>query len=46
MTGVVQNQDSVHEGENRPGHYYDKVQAALQEAMDEYYLDWPALSDG
>jgi pyruvate-ferredoxin/flavodoxin oxidoreductase len=37
MTGVVQNQDSYMKGKIAQRHFYDKVPAAVQEAMDEYY---------
>jgi pyruvate-ferredoxin/flavodoxin oxidoreductase len=37
MTGVVQNQDSYMKGKIAQRHYYDKVPAAVQEAMDEYF---------
>ena len=37
MTGVVQNQDSYMKGKIAQRHIYDKVPAAVQEAMDEYY---------
>jgi pyruvate-ferredoxin/flavodoxin oxidoreductase len=37
MTGVVQNQDSYMKGKIAQRTYYDKCQAAVQEAMDEYY---------
>jgi pyruvate-ferredoxin/flavodoxin oxidoreductase len=37
MTGVVQNQDSYMKGKIAQRHYYDKVPAAVQEAMDEFY---------
>jgi pyruvate-ferredoxin/flavodoxin oxidoreductase len=37
MTGVVQNQDSYMKGKIAQRTYYDKVPAAVQEAMDVYY---------
>ena len=37
MTGVVQNQDSYMKGKIAQRHFYDKVPAAVQEAMDLYY---------
>ncbi len=37
MTGVVQNQDSYMKGKIAQRTFYDKCQAAVQEAMDEYY---------
>lgn len=37
MTGVVQNQDSYMKGKIAQRFFYDKVQNAVQEAMDEYY---------
>ena len=37
MTGVVQNQDAYMKGKIAQRLYYDKVQAAVQEAMDEFY---------
>ncbi len=37
MTGVVQNQDSYMKGKIAQRHYYDKVPAAVQNAMDEFY---------
>ncbi|HAM73747.1 MAG TPA: pyruvate ferredoxin oxidoreductase [Verrucomicrobiales bacterium] len=37
MTGVVQNQDSYMKGKIAQRHLYDKVPAAVQEAMDEFY---------
>jgi len=37
MTGVVQNQDSYMKGKIAQRFFYDKVQSAVQEAMDEYY---------
>lgn len=37
MSGVVQNQDSYMKGKIAQRNYYDKVPAALQEAMDEFY---------
>jgi len=37
MTGVVQNQDSYMKGKIAQRFYYDKCQAAVQEAMDEFY---------
>jgi pyruvate-ferredoxin/flavodoxin oxidoreductase len=37
MTGVVQNQDSYMKGKIAQRHYYDKVPAAVQEAMDEFH---------
>src|SRR6187401_1062458 len=37
MTGVVQNQDSYMKGKIAQRHFYDKVPAAVQEAMDELY---------
>src|SRR6185503_11731295 len=37
MSGVVQNQDSYMKGKIAQRALYDKVQGALQEAMDEYH---------
>ncbi len=37
MTGVVQNQDSYMKGKIAQRTFYDKVPAAVQEAMDEFY---------
>lgn len=37
MSGVVQNQDSYMKGKIAQRHFYDKVPAAVQEAMDLYY---------
>jgi pyruvate-ferredoxin/flavodoxin oxidoreductase len=37
MTGVVQNQDSYMKGKIAQRHYYDRCQAAVQEAMDEFH---------
>jgi pyruvate-ferredoxin/flavodoxin oxidoreductase len=37
MTGVVQNQDAYMKGKIAQRHFYDKVPAAVQEAMDEFY---------
>ncbi len=37
MTGVVQNQDSYMKGKIAQRHYYDRVPAAIQSAMDEFY---------
>src|SRR6185503_6784507 len=37
MSGVVQNQDSYMKGKIAQRNLYDKVPAAVQEAMDEYY---------
>jgi pyruvate-ferredoxin/flavodoxin oxidoreductase len=37
MTGVVQNQDSYMKGKIAQRTYYDKVPAAIQNAMDEFY---------
>jgi pyruvate/2-oxoacid:ferredoxin oxidoreductase alpha subunit len=37
MTGVVQNQDSYMKGKIAQRLFYDKCQAAVQEAMDTYY---------
>ncbi len=37
MSGVVQNQDSYMKGKIAQRFYYDKVPAAVQEAMDEFY---------
>lgn len=37
MSGVVQNQDSYMKGKIAQRVYYDKVEAALVEAMDEFY---------
>ncbi|NJN81129.1 MAG: pyruvate ferredoxin oxidoreductase [Caldilineaceae bacterium] len=37
MTGVVQNQDSYMKGKIAQRNYYDKVPAAIQNAMDEFY---------
>jgi pyruvate-ferredoxin/flavodoxin oxidoreductase len=37
MSGVVQNQDSYMKGKIAQRNYYDKVPAAVQEAMDLFY---------
>lgn len=37
MSGVVQNQDSYMKGKIAQRNYYDKVPAAVQEAMDTFY---------
>jgi pyruvate-ferredoxin/flavodoxin oxidoreductase len=37
MSGVVQNQDSYMKGKIAQRNYYDKVPAAVQEAMDEFF---------
>lgn len=37
MSGVVQNQDSYMKGKIAQRNYYDKVPAAVLEAMEEYY---------
>jgi pyruvate-ferredoxin/flavodoxin oxidoreductase len=37
MSGVVQNQDAYMKGKIAQRHFYDKVPAAVQEAMDEFY---------
>lgn len=37
MTGVVQNQDAYMKGKIAQRTFYDKVAAAAQEAMDEFY---------
>ncbi|MHB8521382.1 MAG: 2-oxoacid:acceptor oxidoreductase family protein [Limisphaerales bacterium] len=37
MSGVVQNQDSYMKGKIAQREYYDKVPAAVQEAMDTFY---------
>jgi pyruvate-ferredoxin/flavodoxin oxidoreductase len=37
MSGVVQNQDSYMKGKIAQRAYYDKVEAALVEAMDEFF---------
>ncbi len=37
MSGVVQDMDSYMMGKIGQREYYDKVPAALQRAMDEYY---------
>jgi pyruvate-ferredoxin/flavodoxin oxidoreductase len=37
MSGVVQNQDSYMQGKVAQRYFYDKVPAALQAAMDEFY---------
>jgi len=37
MTGVVQNQDSYMKGKIAQRYYYDKVPAAVQEAMGEFF---------
>ncbi|HEY9687945.1 MAG TPA: 2-oxoacid:acceptor oxidoreductase family protein [Coleofasciculaceae cyanobacterium] len=37
MTGVVQNQDSYMAGKIAQRFFYDRVPAAMQEAMDEFY---------
>ncbi|MBI4398041.1 MAG: 2-oxoacid:acceptor oxidoreductase family protein, partial [Candidatus Omnitrophica bacterium] len=37
MTGVVQNQDSYMKGKIAQRHYYDKVPASVQNAMNEFY---------
>jgi len=37
MSGVVQNQDSYMKGKIAQRGYYDKVPAAVQEAMDEFH---------
>jgi pyruvate-ferredoxin/flavodoxin oxidoreductase len=38
MTGVVQNQDSYMKGKIAQRDYYEKVPAALRNAMDEFYI--------
>lgn len=37
MSGVVQNQDSYMAGKIAQRFYYDRIPAALQESMDEFY---------
>ena len=37
MSGVVQNQDSYMKGKIAQRNYYDRVPAAVEEAMEEYY---------
>ncbi|MFQ6116278.1 MAG: 2-oxoacid:acceptor oxidoreductase family protein, partial [bacterium] len=37
MTGVVQNQDSYMKGKIAQRYFYDRVPAALQQAMNEFY---------
>ncbi len=37
MSGVVQNQDAYMKGKIAQRHFYDRVPAAVQEAMDEFY---------
>ena len=37
MSGVVQNQDAYMKGKIAQRHFYDRVPAAVQEAMDELY---------
>lgn len=39
MSGVVQNQDSYMKGKIAQRFYYDKVPAAVQEAMDVFYAN-------